>query len=159
VSGVHMQSPGRQGMARINRVCQGSTEGARYRTLALASPSAAATARIRAHPRNDTAPIVLELQAPSNQKVENASCAETRPQSRERWNSVEAHLARHSGESIVALERIEARIDFNGQELERAVLTGLVQPGESNVGMPEREFDHRELERRDISRSGEIFEF
>ena len=46
---------------------------------------------------------------------------------------------------------VESRIDFDRDQVERAIVRGLRQPSESEIGVAEREMDPRELERRHVA--------
>ena len=67
-------------------------------------------------------------------------------------------LLREGDEAAVVAQGIEAGIDFDGDEIEDAVLAGFRQPFESQVDVAERELDPGELERRDVALGGVGFE-
>src|SRR5206468_10431914 len=96
---------------------------------------------------------------PSARSSERCSCLSFMPflQSGEP-QLVQSHLARDRRESPVFFKRIEPRIHFDRQQLERAILARLCQPVEAEIDVRERELDDGELERRDVAALRQSFE-
>src|SRR4029450_2748296 len=53
---------------------------------------------------------------------------------------------------------VEARVDHEGEDVERAVLAGLVEPREAQVALIQREPHGRELDRRHVALRGDRLE-
>jgi hypothetical protein len=64
--------------------------------------------------------------------------------------SLETHLPRHGGESVVLLQACRIGVHPQRNQLQASILADLVEPAESAVGLSQREVNRRERERRDV---------